>query len=144
MVSCSPNFLTKAFLTMLLVTTVALTLSGWMVSFSYKPSFIIQSLNVLSGLSCSSNVFVMHMNVNIDLNLRNNISSLVFIYYFISLFYKTFPFYFRYSWSPWHPWCGCSLSCSGSPPATPRSSSFRWPAAPAALCQSSPPYFTMH
>ena len=59
MVSCSQNFLTKALLTMLLVTTMALTLSGWMVSFSYKPSFIIQSLNFLSGLFCSSNVFLM-------------------------------------------------------------------------------------
>ena len=90
MVSCSPNFLTKALLTMLLVTTMALTLSGWMASFFYKPSFIIQSLNILSGLFCSSNVFLMLMIVNIDLNLRNDISSLVFItlfHYFTKLFY---------------------------------------------------------
>lgn len=85
MVSCSQNFLTKALLTMLLVTTMALTLSGWMVSFSYKPSFIIQSLNFLSGLFCSSNVFLMLMIVNIDLNLRNDISSLVFLISMASL-----------------------------------------------------------
>ena len=90
MVSCSQNFLTKALLTMLLVTTMAMTLSGWMVSFSYKPSFIIQSLNFLSGLFCSSNVFLMLMIVNIDLNLRNDISSLVFIYYSFHYFAKLF------------------------------------------------------
>ena len=86
MVSCSPNFLTKVLLTMLLVTTMALSFSGWMLSFSSKNSFIIQSLNILSGLFCSSNVFHMLMIFNIDLNLRNDISSLVTIYDFILLF----------------------------------------------------------